>query len=217
MVAFQTFYRSQLCDDFLCAALDYFAALLKTLERKDIRERSDDESFVVTTEEEKASSILDQTMREVSTYYCFIIMHYSKSQAAQQDRKFFETLYAFVSNIVCAAFPFQHSSTIEDELGRIFRTETFNLTRRKNDANHPTKQFYTAKELFVLKNSGAGLSGKKLTNSLHARRQINASVNVAMKQRSALTAKLLPTTHSILEQMNQNLIISAEHCEIPQL
>ena len=29
-------------------------------------------------------------------------------------------------------------------------------------------------------------------------------VNVAMKQRSALTAKLLPTTHSVLEQMNRS-------------
>eukprot|EP00960_Hanusia_phi_P054147 762556-Hanusia_phi.AAC.9 len=84
MLAFQTFYKSQLCDDFLCAvmstcpniswqtnfawqALDYFAALLKTMERKDSSARNDEESFVLTTEEEKASSILDQTMREVST------------------------------------------------------------------------------------------------------------------------------------------------------
>ena len=79
MVAFQTFYRSQLCDDFLCSvrhignsqsranliavtqALDYFAALLKTMERKDNRERDDDESFVVTTGGERRSVVAMST------------------------------------------------------------------------------------------------------------------------------------------------------------
>lgn len=47
-----------------------------------------------------------------------------------------------------------HRFKIEDEIGRIVRTDTFNLTKRKNDANHHTKMQFSSRELYVLKFAG---------------------------------------------------------------
>jgi len=140
---FKQFFESQLCDDFLCAALDHFAALLRVEDIMHARTNGKKPQDIPppTNEEKQAAALLDQTIKEVSTYYCYTIMQFSRYKAAQQDRIFFESFYEFAASVVCAAFPNQHRFKIEDELGRIVRTDTFNLTKRKNDSNHHSKMY----------------------------------------------------------------------------
>ena len=169
--AFKQFFDSQLCDDFLCAALDHFAALLRVEDIMHARTTGKKQQDIPppSEEEKQAAALLDQTIKEVSTYYCYTIMQFSRYKAAQQDRIFFESFYEFTTGVVCAAFPAQHRFKIEDELGRIVRTDTFNLTRRKNDGNHHTKMYFTSRELYVLRFAGDGFMGRKiLTGFAHA-------------------------------------------------
>lgn len=162
--AFKQFFESQLCDDFLCAALDHFAALLRVEDIMHARTAGKKPQDIPppSNEEKQAAALLDQTIKEVSTYYCYTIMQFSRYKAAQQDRIFFESFYEFAANVVCAAFPNQHRFKIEDELGRIVRTDTFNLTKRKNDSNHHTKMYFTSRELYVLRHAGDGFMGRKI-------------------------------------------------------
>jgi len=72
------------------------------------------------------------------------------------------TFSQFTASVVCAAFPAQHRYKIEDELGRLTRTDTFNLSKRKNDSNHHTKMYFTSRELYVLRHAGDGFMGKRI-------------------------------------------------------
>jgi hypothetical protein len=192
---FKQFFESQLCDDFLCANLDHFAALLRVEDMMNARTAGKKPQDILppSNEEKQAAALLDQTVKEVSTYYCYIIMQFSSYKAAQQDRIFFESLYELASNVVCAAFPTRHRFKIEDEIGRIVRTDTFNLTKRNNDANHHTKMYFTSREFYVLRHAGDGFMGRKILAALHPRRLASESVNLTVKKRSPLVVTLLPS------------------------
>lgn len=113
---------------------------------------------------------------------------------------FFESLYEFITNIVVAAFPAQHRFRIEDEVARVVRTDTFNLTRRKNDANHHTKMNFSSRELYVLRYAGDGFMGRRILAALHPRRHAGDSVNQAVARRSPLAAMLVPSAKEISEK-----------------
>jgi hypothetical protein len=151
-------------------------------------------------EEKQAASLLDQTIKEVSTYYCYTIMQFSRYKAAQQDRIFFESLYEFTAHVICAAFPAHHRFKIEDELGRIVRTDTFNLTKRKNDTNHHTKMYFTSRELYVLRHAGDGFMGRKILTALHPRRVAGDSVNLTVQKRSPMVTTLVPSPLEVSKQ-----------------
>mmetsp|Transcript_72699 Transcript_72699/g.151861 ORF Transcript_72699/g.151861 Transcript_72699/m.151861 type:complete len:315 (-) Transcript_72699:343-1287(-) len=199
---FKNFYKSQLCDDFLCAALDHFAALLRVEDMMNARVAGKKPQDIPppSAEEKQAASLLEQTVKEVSTFYCYTIMQFSRYKAAQQDRMFFESLYEFITAVVCAAFPTQHRFRIEDEVSRIVRSDTFNLTKRKNDSNHHTKMYFTSRELYVLRYAGDGFMGRKILAALHPRRHAGDSVNTAIQRRSPLAAMLVPSPAEIAQQ-----------------
>jgi hypothetical protein len=203
--AFKQFFESQLCDDFLCAALDHFAALLRVEDIIHARTAGKKPQDIPppSSEEKQAAALLDQTIKEVSTYYCYTIMQFSRYKAAQQDRIFFESFYEFTASVVCAAFPSQHRFKIEDELGRIVRTDTFNLTRRKNDSNHHTKMYFTSRELYVLRYAGDGFMGRKILTALHPRRTAGDSVNLTVQKRSTLVSSVLPSPLEIAKQVKK--------------
>ena len=50
-------------------------------------------------------------------------MKFSRYQAPQQDRIFFESLYEFITTVVCAAFSPEHKVRIENEMHRILRSQ----------------------------------------------------------------------------------------------
>lgn len=148
-------------------------------------------------EETQAESLLQDTIKEVSAYYCYTIMQFSRYSASQQDRMFFESLYEFIAAVVCAAFPPHHKARVEDEMARILRTDTFNLSARKNDPNHHTKMYFTSRELYTLRHAGGGHMGQKILAALHPRRHPGEPVTVVIQRRSPLAAQLLPSAADI--------------------
>ncbi|KAJ1494273.1 hypothetical protein T484DRAFT_1766057 [Baffinella frigidus] len=213
--AFKQFFKSQLADDYLCAALDHFAALLRVEDMMQTRIAGKKPQDIPppSQEEKQAADLLQDTIKEVSAYYCYTIMQFSRYNASQQvgevsayccytimqfsrynasrqdrmffeslyefitgvvcaafpDRMFFESLYEFITGVVCAAFPVHHKGRVEDEMARILRTDTFNLSARKNDSNHHTKMFFTSRELYTLRYAGDGYMGKRILAALHPR------------------------------------------------
>ena len=192
--AFKQFFESNLCDDFLCAALDHFAALLRLEDMVNARTvgKKPQDVQPPSNEERQAAALLDQTVKEVATYYCYTIMQFSRYEAAQQDRIFFESFYEFTASVVCAAFPAQHRYKIEDELGRLTRTDTFNQSKRKNDSNHHTKMYFTSRELYVLRHAGDGFMGKRILTGF-LRRAFFCCVDCCSRSAKSLTDSSDPT------------------------
>jgi hypothetical protein len=143
-------------------------------------------------EELHAANSLESTMKEVSTYYCYTVMKYSRYQAPQQDKIFFESFYEFITTVVCAAFAPENKVRIENEMHRILRSQAFNLMVRKNDSEHHTKKNFTSRDLYILRNSGEGSMGRKMLSLLHPRRTYADNVSNALSKRSPLASMLVP-------------------------
>ncbi len=50
-----------------------------------------------------------------------------------KDQYFFETMIYFISQILKSVFDSDEHALIEEELNRIFRTNAFNLIKRRHD------------------------------------------------------------------------------------
>jgi hypothetical protein len=136
--------------------------------------------------------LLETTLKEVATYYCFTILKFSRYQAPLQDRLFFESLYEFITTVACAAFAPENKVRIENEMHRILRSQAFNLMVRKNDSDHHTKKNFSSRDLYILRNSGEGSMGRKMLSLLHPRRTNADSVSNALAKRSPLASMLVP-------------------------
>ncbi|XP_053457084.1 protein phosphatase 1 regulatory subunit 36 isoform X2 [Nycticebus coucang] len=56
-----------------------------------------------------------------------------KISDTQKDWKFFESFYTFCAYVAWIVFRRQHFTEIEEEIGRLFRTNMFNIPRRKRE------------------------------------------------------------------------------------
>ncbi|XP_045307190.1 protein phosphatase 1 regulatory subunit 36 isoform X3 [Leopardus geoffroyi] len=56
-----------------------------------------------------------------------------KISDTQKDWKFFESFYTFCTYVAWIVFRRQHFTEIEEEIGRLFRTNMFNIPRRKRE------------------------------------------------------------------------------------
>ncbi|XP_019688696.2 protein phosphatase 1 regulatory subunit 36 isoform X6 [Felis catus] len=56
-----------------------------------------------------------------------------KRSDTQKDWKFFESFYTFCTYVAWIVFRRQHFTEIEEEIGRLFRTNMFNIPRRKRE------------------------------------------------------------------------------------
>uniref|UniRef100_A0A8C0RP40 Protein phosphatase 1 regulatory subunit 36 n=1 Tax=Canis lupus familiaris TaxID=9615 RepID=A0A8C0RP40_CANLF len=56
-----------------------------------------------------------------------------KISDTQKDWKFFESFYTFCTYVAWIVFRRQHFTEIEEEIGRLFRTNLFNIPRRKRE------------------------------------------------------------------------------------
>ncbi|KAB1278206.1 Protein phosphatase 1 regulatory subunit 36 [Camelus dromedarius] len=56
-----------------------------------------------------------------------------KISDTQKDWKFFESFYTFCTYVAWIVFRRQHFTEIEEEIGRLFRSNMFNIPRRKHE------------------------------------------------------------------------------------
>jgi len=209
---FKHFCKTELMDRFLHACIEYFAAffdLQKHMEAVEELSKSegklgrDTESApaqrlpaiptngAVSVAPPSAAAIeLEQAargrLREVAALYAAILVQHSNYANTQQDRQFFETLYDFSARVLFTINDRKRWHAIENELGRIFRSEHFNLSLRKNEQTASKPLRY--KELFALKQDG---DPSQRAGGADAAR--HSSIHTAMHMRSPIIATIFPT------------------------
>ncbi|XP_074183478.1 protein phosphatase 1 regulatory subunit 36 isoform X2 [Rhinolophus sinicus] len=142
--SFTTFMRNKNLDNFLVALLHYLSHYLEkiSLEKKP-------KSYMVgLVEKKKMDSVLSKleaAQKYLAQKYCVLVLglgmpdkHHmccgkDKISDTQKDWKFFESFYTFCTYVAWIVFRRQYFTEIEEEIGRLFRTNMFNIPRRKRE------------------------------------------------------------------------------------
>ncbi|XP_031211799.1 protein phosphatase 1 regulatory subunit 36 [Mastomys coucha] len=142
--SFTTFMRNKNLDNFLMALLYYLSYYLERLamEKKP-------QSYMVGLVEKKEIELVMNKLEDAQKYlaqkYCILVLgvgmadkhHMScgkeKISDTQKDWKFFESFYTFCTYIAWIVFRRQYLTEIQEEVGRLFRTNMFNIPRRKRE------------------------------------------------------------------------------------
>ncbi|XP_052595507.1 protein phosphatase 1 regulatory subunit 36 isoform X3 [Peromyscus californicus insignis] len=142
--SFTTFMRNKSLDNFLMALLYYLSYYVEkiSMEKKP-------QSYMVGLVEKKeielVMSKLEDAQKNLAQKYCFLVLgvgmadkHHmncgkEKISDTQKDWKFFESLYTFCTYVAWIVFRRQYLTEIEEEVGRLFRTNMFNIPRRKRE------------------------------------------------------------------------------------
>ncbi|XP_051003792.1 protein phosphatase 1 regulatory subunit 36 [Acomys russatus] len=140
--SFTTFMRNKNLDSFLMALLYYLSYYLEkiSMEKKP-------QSYMVGLVEKKEMELVMSKLEDAQKYlaqkYCVLVLgvgmadkHHmncgkEKISDTQKDWKFFESFYTFCTCIAWIVFRRQYLTEIEEEIGRLFRTNMFNIPRRK--------------------------------------------------------------------------------------
>uniref|UniRef100_A0A2K5LJI4 Protein phosphatase 1 regulatory subunit 36 n=2 Tax=Cercocebus atys TaxID=9531 RepID=A0A2K5LJI4_CERAT len=101
--------------------------------------------LVEKKEMELVLSELEAAQRYLAQKYCILVLglampdkHHmccgkEKISDTQKDWKFFESFYTFCTYVAWIVFRRQHLTEIEEEVGRLFRTNMFNIPRRRRE------------------------------------------------------------------------------------
>ncbi|XP_013377354.1 PREDICTED: protein phosphatase 1 regulatory subunit 36 isoform X2 [Chinchilla lanigera] len=142
--SFTTFMRNKSLDIFLMALLYYLSHYLEknSLEKKP---KSYMVGLVEKKEMELVSSKLEEAQKYLAKKYCVLLLgldmpdkHHmccgrDKMSDTQKDWKFFESFFTFCTHVAWIVFRRQHLTEIEEEIGRLFRTNMFNIPRRRHE------------------------------------------------------------------------------------
>nr|XP_012804956.2 protein phosphatase 1 regulatory subunit 36 isoform X1 [Jaculus jaculus] len=142
--SFTTFMRNKNFDQFLMALLYYLSYYLEklSLEKKP---QSYMVGLVEKKEMEQVINKLEAAQEYLAQKYCVLVLgegmpdkHHmccgkEKISDTQKDWKFFESFYTFCTYIAWIVFRRQQLTEIEEEIGRLFRTNMFNIPRRKRE------------------------------------------------------------------------------------
>ena len=124
-------------------------------------------------------------LREVAAIYAAILVKHTNYSNTQQERAFFETLYDFSARVLFTINDRKRWHAIENELGRVFRSEHFNLSIRKNETQvvKPMK----SKDMYEAKLREDPMARPPATM------KPRSSIHAAMAMRSPVISTLFPT------------------------
>lgn len=141
--AFQECYSSEQFDEFQLAILNYFDAFF---ERMAIENKPKPMAVEPSLAERKALATAvskqESAQRLLGQCYCTLVLglgleekHHmgcgrQRSSYTSRDRELYEALYPFSAYVTHIAFRRQHLDLIQKELGRLFRSDTFNPAGR---------------------------------------------------------------------------------------
>nr|XP_025726280.1 protein phosphatase 1 regulatory subunit 36 isoform X4 [Callorhinus ursinus] len=157
--------------------------------------------LVEKKEMELVISKLEAAQKYLAQKYCILVLglampdkHHmccgkEKISDTQKDWKFFESFYTFCTYVAWIVFRRQHFTEIEEEIGRLFRTNMFNIPRRKREDEE----------------SG----GKKHMTFVQFRRMMakRPAIKKAINMRSPVMSTLLPS----LREKAQNVFEKKNH------
>ncbi|XP_007435686.1 protein phosphatase 1 regulatory subunit 36 isoform X2 [Python bivittatus] len=203
--SFSLVMRCKQLDDFLMALLYYFSFYLEkiTLEMKP-------KSFmgkpsILEKKEMKENQIkLAVTKKHLAEIYCILILglgmsdqHHmacgkKKISSTQKDREFFECLYTFSSYVAFVTFRQKNLKEIQQEVGRLLRSNIFNPALRERTKSNEIKTDIT-KEL------------KKVTFAFRKSTDVKQpAIRRIMDQRSPVLSTLLPMAKDSAQYLFQD-------------
>ncbi|XP_001377999.2 protein phosphatase 1 regulatory subunit 36 isoform X2 [Monodelphis domestica] len=142
--SFTTFMKNKSLDDFLMALLYYLSHYLEklSLEKKP-------KTYMASHLEKKEMELVIERLEESQKYlaqkYCLLVLglgmpdkHHmacgkEKVSDTQKDWKFFEAFFTFCTYVAWVVFRRQYLLEIDEEIGRLFRTNMFNSARRRRE------------------------------------------------------------------------------------
>ncbi|KAM8807984.1 protein phosphatase 1 regulatory subunit 36 [Eudromia elegans] len=143
------FARNKNLDAFLMTLILYLSFYLEKIALE--KTTKTPVSTIVLVEEKEMDDVLaklEVTRTHLAKLYCNLILgegmaehhHMScgkrKTSSSQKDRHFFESFYSYCSYVAWLAFRRKHFRMIQEEIGRLLRSDTFNPTlREKKDVN----------------------------------------------------------------------------------
>ncbi|XP_069494311.1 protein phosphatase 1 regulatory subunit 36 isoform X2 [Ambystoma mexicanum] len=199
LLSFASTLRSQQLDDFLMALVFYLSCYLEkiVLDKKP-------KSLVMNLskfEMQAVAGIATRTelaKKHFAQMYCILVLgvgmpeqHHmacgrSKASSTQKDQKFYECLYKFCTCVAWVVFRRQDLTLIQEEVGRILRSDTFNpALRLKGDLEES--------------DSKLSIENKKTAKSSNTRPAIKSIIN----QRSPALTSLMPSTKEKAEYLFQ--------------
>ncbi|CAG9465865.1 unnamed protein product [Pedinophyceae sp. YPF-701] len=140
---FRRFCRSEHTDELLRQLILYFITRVQWqgFEQISVKAKTMNEWSKIDTArqavggrgQEAFKAEMLENLRCIGPLYARILLQHSSFSSLHKDRVFFETLYEFLRRVIefCFSFIQNLGTTIETELGRIFRTGFFNLSVRK--------------------------------------------------------------------------------------
>ena len=151
-----------------------------------------DSAFATTGRSlEKLSQDTEQYMEELAAAYAHIILTQSDYRHTQHDKFFFEALYESTHQVLIDAFAgHRRGNELEIELGRIFRSDTFNLSKRRHTVKYTTENL-SVREIYKLKHEGNYALNYKLLQSLHQRKHQSGANQLGVDQCSPAINLLL--------------------------
>ncbi|KAK7835867.1 hypothetical protein U0070_003958 [Myodes glareolus] len=139
--SFTTFMRNKNLDSFLMALLYYLSYYLEKLSME-----KKPQSYMVGLVEKKEIELVMSKLEDAQKYlaqkYCILVLgvgmadkHHmncgkDKVSDTQKDWKFFESFYTFCTCIAWIVFRRQYLTEIEEEVGRLFRTNMKMMAKR---------------------------------------------------------------------------------------
>ena len=142
-------------------------------------------------------------LQDIADIYAVILAKYTQQYVVassppnmQQERLFFETLYDFSTRVLFTMNERKRWHAIENEIGRIFRSDHFNISVRKNEQQD--KPFLTSRE--AEKRRSANPSPFAASKSEW---KPKVSVHTAISKRSPVIASKFPTAKDAMKAKQQ--------------
>ncbi|CAK66031.1 unnamed protein product (macronuclear) [Paramecium tetraurelia] len=222
---FSKFITERLFMDFLLTIYDYCVELHKLEKKQSIldqqsKERTGIAPKLLSSETDK----INQKLKEISEIYSRILLKKGSYNIIIKDQKFFETLIYFITQVLKEVFDKSEYKYIEEEINRIFRTNPFNLLKRKHINEKIEQRHYGARDYKGVKhdfNPDDDLSKNELIQRILTRKGMPKSIDremmveksnlkpffikstrcAAIKARSPLIAIMFPSAKERLFQM----------------
>mmetsp|Transcript_30676 Transcript_30676/g.99785 ORF Transcript_30676/g.99785 Transcript_30676/m.99785 type:complete len:298 (-) Transcript_30676:96-989(-) len=191
---FRSFFKSALMDRFLHTMVLYFVSKFQLMALARRKEQAGKEAGSAVPGKGKAPETLERELEghteELARIYATIIMTQSDYEHTQQDKFFFESLFEATNQILQEAFSEQRKGyELEEELGRIFRTDHFNIAKRRHEMKNPASGL-SVRELYHLRHEDPEMNVRTLS-SLYPKRE-GRGVSAAVSACSPVIATLLP-------------------------
>uniref|UniRef100_A0A7S3FXN0 Uncharacterized protein n=3 Tax=Palpitomonas bilix TaxID=652834 RepID=A0A7S3FXN0_9EUKA len=212
---FQEFFASPKCDSLLTNCVGYFNALLqRAIELHDQKIKQQVQKGMGQPEQTGGGPTLllvdgprdvpqasEERLKAIASDYAHIILKHSDHTKAQQDNLFFETMYEFINRVLAYAFDRRYLHDIEIELGRIFRSSFFNLSKRVR-VDNKKKEPMKFRELYKQRHEKDPLAQR--TANANTQPIQRESVYSVVHTRSPLIDSVVPDSgRKTLKQLHQ--------------